>query len=88
MKKMNDEFRKQLAGYGLTTANIIYRMPDHPAILQEYIWQEYDVAPDLPILHNFLAFWQLRIEGRLAHVTIGHQRLISPVEVNCITELN
>ncbi len=33
-------FRLQMAGYGLTTANILYRLPDHPAIIQSYIWQE------------------------------------------------
>ena len=25
------DFRRQLKGFGLTTANILYRMPDHPA---------------------------------------------------------
>ena len=42
------EFRKQLQGYGLTTANILYRMPDHPAVLQTYVWQAYDLAPLFP----------------------------------------
>ena len=26
------DFRRQIEGYGLTTANILYRMPDHPEI--------------------------------------------------------
>ncbi len=42
------EFRKQLEGYGLTTANILYRMPDHPSVLQTYVWQAYDLAPRFP----------------------------------------
>ena len=41
-------FRRQLEGYGLTTANILYRLPDHPALLQAYVWQEYDLAPAFP----------------------------------------
>ena len=41
-------FRRQMAGYGLTTANILYRLPDHPALLQTYIWQDYDLAPRFP----------------------------------------
>jgi hypothetical protein len=32
------DFRRQLEGYGLTTANILYRRPDHPWLLQTYIW--------------------------------------------------
>jgi uncharacterized protein Usg len=28
------DFRKQLAGYSLTTANILYHMPDHPHLIQ------------------------------------------------------
>ncbi len=42
------EFRKQLVGFGLTTANILYRMPDHPTVLQTYVWQAYDLEPLFP----------------------------------------
>jgi len=34
------DFRRQLEGYGLTTAHILYRRPDHPWLLQTYIWQD------------------------------------------------
>ena len=47
------DFSRQVEGYGLTTANILYRMPDHRSILQEYIWQEYDLAPRFPELTSF-----------------------------------
>ena len=30
------DFRRQIEGYGLTTANILYRMPDHPGHLAEF----------------------------------------------------
>ena len=33
-----------LKGYGLTTARILYHLPDHPHLLQTFIWQEYDLA--------------------------------------------
>ena len=35
----------QLKQYRLTTAEILYHMPDHPSLLQSYLWQEYDLAP-------------------------------------------
>jgi uncharacterized protein Usg len=42
------DFACQLNGYGLTTASILYRMPDHRSILQEFIWQGCDLAPRFP----------------------------------------
>jgi len=82
--KASPEFRKQLAGYGLTTAEILYRMPDHPALLQSYIWQEYDLFPDFPVLKRFLDFWIHTLEGPLFKVTVGHCRLIKPAELRAL----
>ena len=77
-------FIKQLDGYGLTTAQIHYRLPDQPSLLQLYVWQEYDLAPDFPTLQGFLNFWRLEIEGALHSVCIAHQRLIKPSEFRAI----
>jgi uncharacterized protein Usg len=76
------EFRLQMQGYGLTTANILYRLPDHPAILQTYIWQEYDLHPDFPALRKFLDFWTRTLDGPLHAVTVAHSHLIKPAEIN------
>jgi len=46
------------AGLWLTTAEILYRMPDHRSLLQTYVWQSYDLFPKFPALHDFLAFWE------------------------------
>jgi uncharacterized protein Usg len=78
------EFRLQLKGYGLTTAEIHYRLPDHPALLQRYLWQDYDLAPDFPTLQGFLDFWQRELEGVLHSVCVAHQRLIKPSEWRAI----
>ena len=82
---MASAFRKQLQGYGLTTANIVYRLPDHQALLQTYIWQDYDLAPMFPELRRFLDFWAARLDGPLHSVTVAHRRLISDREVRLIT---
>ncbi|HMQ56991.1 MAG TPA: usg protein [Rhizobiaceae bacterium] len=74
------ELELQLQGYGLTTAHILYRMPDHPAILQTYIWQEYDIAPDFPQMQGFLSFWEKNLDGPLHSVRYCHKRLIGPNE--------
>lgn len=77
-------FDRQMEGYGLTTADILYRMPDHPALLQTFVWQEYDLAPDFPVLRGFLDFWTREIEGRLHSVTVAHSRLIKPAEFKLV----
>jgi uncharacterized protein Usg len=69
-------------GFGLTTAHIFYRMPDHLELLQEYIWQRYDTFPEFPVLGRFLDFWQKEIEGPIHSVTVAHYRLIKPAEIH------
>ncbi len=74
------EFELQLQGFGLTTAHILYRLPDFPALLQSYIWQSYDLAPDFPKMMGFLDFWQQKLDGELHTVRYAHKRLIGPNE--------
>ncbi len=62
------------AGYGLTTAEILYRLPDHPVFLQSYIWQDYDVAPRFPVLRGFLVFWAAKLDGHLHSVRVAHSQ--------------
>ena len=83
-KRVSSDFEKQLEGYGLTTAHIFYRRPDHPWLLQSYVWQEYDLCPAFPMLQKFLLFWQRSLEGPLHSVTVAHSRLIKPAEMRAI----
>lgn len=76
----SSDFINQLAGYGLTTAEIHYHMPDHPHLLQLYIWQEYDLAPKFPALNRFLGFWESQLDGKLHSVRVVSARLVSPAE--------
>src|SRR3546814_309539 len=68
------ELSRQLAGYRLTTAEILYHMPDHPDLLQSFVWQHLDLAPDFPVLRRFLDFWTREIEGKLHSVEIASVR--------------
>ncbi|OYV56456.1 usg protein [Acidiphilium sp. C61] len=72
---------RQLEGYRLTTAEILYHLPDHPGVLQSYVWQDLDIAPRYPVLHQFLDFWSRQIEGRLHSVRVGTAALITPGEM-------
>jgi len=71
-------FELQLQGYRLTTAEIIYRLPDHPALLQSFIWQKFDLAPDYPELRRFLEFWSRSIEGKLHSVNVTQSTAFGP----------
>ena len=71
-------FKMQLQGYRLSTVEIIYRMPDHPTLLQTFIWQYLDLAPDYPELNKFLDFWRKNIEGPLHSVRVMSSDLVSP----------
>ena len=70
-----------IEGYRLTTAEITYRMPDHPHLLQTYVWQDLDLAPEYPVLSRFLTFWEREIEGELHSVTVGSTELVTPAEL-------
>jgi uncharacterized protein Usg len=83
-RMVSREFRRQLEGYGLTTAQILYHFPDHPHLLQTYVWQEYDLCPRFPELNRFLAFWLKTLEGPLHSVTVAHSRLIRPAEIRSV----
>jgi uncharacterized protein Usg len=75
----------QLQNYRLTTAHILYRMPDHPALLQEFIWQELDLAPRFPVLGKFLRFWEEKLDGKLHSVKVAHAELIKPAEFRAVS---
>ncbi|MBL8586828.1 MAG: usg protein [Xanthobacteraceae bacterium] len=81
---VSHDFSRQLRGYGLTTAHIFYRRPDHPWLLQSYVWQEYDLCPHFPQLNRFLGFWREKLEGALHSVTVAHSRLIKPAEIKSV----
>jgi uncharacterized protein Usg len=70
----------QLRDYRLTTAEIIYRLPDHPHLLQTFVWQDLDLAPRFPVLRRFLAFWEQNLDGKLHMVRVGTSSLVRPAE--------
>ena len=70
----------QLDGYGLTMAEIHYHRPDAPSLLQLFVWQDYDMAPDFPVLFGFLDHWQREIKAALHSVRVAHNQLIRPAE--------
>jgi uncharacterized protein Usg len=81
---VSQDFRRQLEGYGSTTAKIMYWRPDHQWLLQTYVWQDFDLFPKLPELNKFLNFWTEKLDGPLHSVMVAHARLIKPAKLNAI----
>ena len=69
-----------MKGYGLTTAEFFYRMPDYRNVLNSFVWQDYDLAPDHPRLFKFIEFWQDEIEGPLHSVRFTHRTMLASGE--------
>ena len=70
----------QMQGYRLTTAEIVYHLPDFPKLLQSYIWQDLDLAPKYPRLSKFLDFWETSLDGRLHSVKVASRQVVRPSE--------
>ncbi|WP_417671770.1 usg protein [Roseibium sp.] len=77
---VGSDFQKRILGYGLLTAEILYRMPEHPKLLQSFLWQTEDMAPHFPELSRFLKFWEREIEARIHTVRVAHQDLLEPMD--------
>ena len=86
MRSADPDFKRQLAGYSLATAEITYRLPDARSLLQTFVWQQYDLAPRFPELRKFLDFWIRELEGPLHSVRLAHATLLRPTEVRIVDE--
>lgn len=84
MPMPSTDFVNALKGYSLTTAEILYRLPDHPSLLQTFVWQDYDLHPKFPKLLGFLEFWETKLDGKLFKVRVAHSKLIKPSEINLV----
>jgi len=78
--RSDPDFARQLAGYGLSTVQVHYYLPDHPSLIQQFLLQQYDLAPAFPELDRFLDYWRREIEAVLHSVRVAHQHLIGPAE--------
>lgn len=60
-----------ILSFRLTTAEITYHLPDHPGLLQTFLWQQYDTAPEFPKLNAFLEFWRREIDAAVHSVEVA-----------------
>lgn len=82
MIETSEIHKRLIDGANLTTAELIYHMPDNPHILQSYIWQDYDIAPDFPALMKFVTFWKDEIEGPLHSIILAEKKIITASDLH------
>lgn len=79
--RTDSDFALSLQGFRPTTLEIMYYMPDHPSLLQQFIWQTMDLAPKFPRAHAFLQFWSREIHAVIHSVNVawpGAQPIVVP----------
>ncbi len=76
------DFEAQMTGKRLTTAEVLYYMPDHPKLLQSFLWQTLDIAPEYPRVQRFLKFWRREIDAVIHSVAISTVGVIAPAKVS------
>ena len=81
------ELSRQLRGQRLTTAEVIYYMPDHPTLLQRFMWQTLDLPPEFPRICKFLDFWRREIDAVIHSVRVSCHGLVSPARIGVAEHL-
>ncbi len=76
-----EEFELQLKGWRLATAEVLYYIPDHPTLLQSFIWQTLDLAPTYPRIHKFLEFWRAEIDAVIHSVQLATGEQLAPARI-------
>lgn len=78
----SDEFALQLKGWRLATAEVLYYIPDHPSLLQSFVWQTLDLAPSYPRIHKFLNFWRAEIDAVIHSVRLATGETLAPAKIH------
>ena len=82
MNPSQSDLHLQLQGWRLTTAEVTYFMPDHPRLLQSFVWQTLDLAPRYPRITAFLDHWRAQIEAKIHSVRLCSGETLAPARVD------
>jgi len=82
-----EEFSLRLKGWSLATAEVLYYLPDHPSLLQSFVWQTLDLAPNYPRIHKFLEFWRAEIDAVIHSVRLASGETLAPARVRPVDAL-
>lgn len=75
---MSTDFERRMNGATLLTAEVLYYMPDHPKLLQTFLWQTLDEAPRFPRLADFLDHWRREVDAVIHSIRVATGEPLSP----------
>lgn len=81
----DNEIRLRLEGYTLVTVNVLYYMPDHRNLVNEFLWQTMDVSPRYPRIERFLDHWRREIDAVIKEVQISNGAAFDPSRYTNVT---
>ena len=81
----NEELALRLKGWRLATAEVLYYLPDHPSLLQSFIWQTLDLAPTYPRIHRFLDYWRREIDAVIHSVQLATGETLAPAKLQSVS---
>lgn len=84
---VGNELTLRLQGWRLATAEVLYYLPDHPSLLQTFVWQTLDLAPQYPRIHQFLDFWRREIDAVIHSVRLASGETLAPAKLNTASVL-
>jgi uncharacterized protein Usg len=87
---MNDpDFEKILVkGYSVVTVNVVYFLPDHRSLVNEFLWQTLDLQPKYPRVIRFLDFWQREIDAIIREIQLADSSGLQPRHFRSVAEIN
>jgi uncharacterized protein Usg len=56
-------------------------------LLQSFVWQTLDLAPEFPRMHRFLDFWRREIDAVIHSVSISCQGLVTPAQTRIAKDI-
>ena len=62
----------------LVSLRVLYYMPDHRSIIQEFIWQTEDVKPKYPRVNKYLNFCSVHIDAVIADIEMAESEQSQP----------
>ena len=63
-----------LRKWTVATVQVVYYIPDHLHIVNEFMWQTQDQLPEYPRITRFLDYWDKQIDGPIKEVYIYDQQ--------------
>ena len=74
----DSDFELLARGYSIVTVNVVYFIPDHSSLVNEFMWQTIDLQPEYPRVVKFLDYWKREIDAVIKDVLVADSHGFNP----------